>query len=148
MLTWNVKNFDMNKRVIVDHDVLKYKEPIIRKLKKLCNNKAEFSEEFARELKWQYWKRSEYELMISIKNDRVFLSPSGGCREPEKATIDITDNTWLDWLAFAKHHCYYDDEAKIDIWDQLAWNWQELVDYCWHTRLPYERKLEKFIIVD
>ena len=43
MLTWKVKNFDMNSQLIRDYDVLKYREEDIKKLKKKCANKQEFS---------------------------------------------------------------------------------------------------------
>ena len=147
MLTWKVKNFDFNKRAIVDYDVLKYKEDFIKKLKKKCESKYDFSKELEYEFRWQYWSRSEYELIISIRDSRVILSPWAGCRESEKAEIDVTDDTTFNWLEFADIHIdrqLYRDKAKIDIFDQLQYRWEDFVDYCWHTRLPYERKNSKF----
>jgi predicted dehydrogenase len=37
-------------------------------------------------------------------------------------------------------------EAKIDIFDQLQWKWNEFIDYLWYTRLRYERDNPKFHI--
>ena len=75
------------------------------------------------------------------------LKPWSGCREPMKAAIDVTDDSTFDWHSFADHHIdrqICGDRAKIDIWEQCAWCWKELVDYCWYTHLPYERDHEKF----
>lgn len=147
MLTWKVKNFDMNSQLIRDYDVLKYRDNDIKKLKKKCVNIQEFSDELERIFRWQYWSRSEYELVIEMVGEHVILLPWSGCREPMKAAIDVTDDCTFDWLGFADYHVdrqIYRDRAKIDIWEQLRWQWSAFVDYCWYTRLPYERYNEKF----
>lgn len=147
MLTWKVKIFDINKQVIVDYDVLKHYEDFIKKLKKKCANREEFSEALQREFIYRFWSKSEYELIVSIDVDRVILSPWCGCRDTEKASMLMPHDNMFNWLAFANYHLgkrAYHNEAKIDVWDQLVWRWNELVDYCWYTRLPYERKHEKF----
>jgi hypothetical protein len=61
--------------------------------------------------------------------------------------LEVFLDSSFDWLCFAKQHIekqIYSNKAKIDIYDQLAWRWDEFVDYCWYTRLPYERKHQKF----
>jgi hypothetical protein len=61
--------------------------------------------------------------------------------------IDVTDDVRFDWWDFANCHLdrqHYSDKAKIDIFDQLQWRWNRLIDYCWYTRLPYERDHPKF----
>jgi hypothetical protein len=146
VLTWKVKRFDCNKQVIVDYDVLKYKEDFIKRLKKICANKEEFSERLKGQMRYYYWSKSEHELIVFIDVDKVILSPWCGCREPEKASITVFEESF-DWLAFANYHIgkqIYSSKAKIDVYDQLVWKWNELVDYCWYTRLPYERTHEKF----
>jgi hypothetical protein len=146
MLTWKVKRFDCNRQEIVDYDILRYREDFIRRLKKISNNREEFSERLRSQMMYYYWSKSEHELLISIKVDKVILSPWCGCRDPEKASIQVYDEAF-DWLIFANYHLgrqWYCNKAKIDIYDQLSWKWDELVDYCWYTRLPYERKHEKF----
>ena len=42
-MTWLVKIFDQNAQKITDYDVLKYREDQIKKLKKKCATKEEFS---------------------------------------------------------------------------------------------------------
>ena len=147
-LSWKVKNFDVNRQVIEDYDVLKYREDFIKKLKKKCEIKAEFAEQLRREFQWQYWGRCEYELVIEVTEDeRILLKPWCGCRDEEKATIDVTNDASFDWKGFAAEHIrqqIFKNEAKIDVYDQLQWRWTEFVDYCWYTKLKYERKNSKF----
>ena len=147
-LSWLVKNFDFNRQTIVDYDVLKYREEQIKKMKKKATTKEEFSEMLRGEFQWQYWSRSEYELIIEIDEDnRVWLNPWVGCREPDKVRIDVTDDNSFDWRGFAKEHIgkqIYKNKAKIDVYSQLEYVWDEFITYLWTTRLKWERKNSKF----
>lgn len=147
MLVWMVKRYDCNADNIRDYNVLGNMEDFIKKQKKKCADKEEFSEAIKREFHWRYWSRSEHELIIELINDQVILSPWCGSIDIAKAAVDVTDDHNFDWLGFAKCHIdkqLYREKAKIDIFDQLQWKWDELIDYCWYTRLPYERKHTKF----
>lgn len=134
-LRWKVKNFDYNKQVIEDYDILKYREDFIKKLKKKCATKEEFSEQLQKEFQYHYWSRSEYELIIEIdSNNQVWLIPWCGCLEPEKVKINVTNDEEFDWFEFAKYHInkqIFKNEAKIDVYDQLMWNWTELINCLW-----------------
>jgi hypothetical protein len=142
-----VKRFDINSQLIIDYDILKNRESTIKHFKKICPNKSTFSEALTREFRWAFWSKSEHELIIELVDTRILLKPWSGCWEPMRAALEVTDDRTFDWYAFAKSHIdthSFKHEAKIDVWDQLSWKWDELVDYCWYTRLPYERKHEKF----
>jgi hypothetical protein len=143
-LTWKVKNFDINKQAIIDYDVLTYRGPMIRKLKKTCNTKVEFKEALTREFMWQYWSRAEYELVLVRSANRLYLKPWVGCKYPEEATIEVTDDTF--WQGFAESSIinWWGNEAKIDVWQQLEFKLDDITDILWHTRLPYERDHQKF----
>ena len=147
-LSWKVKNYLINENKIWDYDVLKYREDQIKQLKKKCSTKEEFAEEMRREMMWQYWSRAEYEVIIEIDdNNRIWLKPWVGCLNPEEVKIDVTDDETFDWRGFANEHIakqIYKNEAKVDIFDQLRWKWDEFIDYLWHTRLKYERDNPKF----
>lgn len=147
-LSWKVKNFDCNADKIEDYDILKYREDFIKKLKKKCETKEEFSKKMCREMMWSYWSKAEYELIIRLTDDgRVVLLPWCGSRDPEGEAVDVTEDTTFDWRGFATENIgksIYKNEAKIDIYSQLEYRWKEFVDYCWHTRLKYERKDSKF----
>jgi hypothetical protein len=143
-MSWIVKRFDINHQVIEDYDILKYREDFIKKLKKKCTTKEEFAKGIKNEMQYIYWSRSEYELIIEITEDnRVFLNPWVGCREPEKVRIDVTNDESFDWYDFAKYHIgkqIYGNKAKIDCYNQLKWVWDDFVDYCWNYRHKWQRK--------
>lgn len=143
-MSWKVKNYSINDNEIWDYDVLEYREPQIKKLKKKCITKEEFAEMMRREMMWQYWSRCEYEVIISIDDDnRIWLNPWVGCRDPENTKVDVTDDADFDWHGFAEHHigqqCYV-NKAKVDIFDQLQWRWEEFISYCWNYRHKWQRK--------
>lgn len=144
------KIFETNSDRIEDYDVLKYREEQIKKLKKKCATKEGFAEKLKLEFRRQYWSRCEYELVIEITEDnRILLMPWVGCRNVEKATIDVTDDESFDWHGFAEKHIgkqIYKNKAKIDIYDQICFGdrFETLVDYLWHNRMKYERDHPKF----
>lgn len=148
-LSWLVAYYDCNANKITYYDVLKYREDFVKKLKKKCATKEEFAEKMRRECLRVYWSRCEYELIIEITEDeRILLKPWAGCRDVERATIDVTNDTSFDWVGFAKQHIdkRYGNEEKIDIYSQLTYGdqFEKLVDLCWYTRLKYERADPKF----
>jgi hypothetical protein len=99
---------------------------------------------------YYFWSKCEWETIIEIVEDRVYIKPFVGCKDYESAKIDVTnDNSSFGWLEFAQTHIKhqnYGNRAKIDVFDQLEWLWSEFVDYCWHTRLKYERDDPKFYV--
>ena len=143
-LTWKVKNYFTGTNKVWDYDVLQYREDQIKKLKKKCSTKDEFAEEMRREMMWQYWSRAEYEVIIEIDDDNhIWLSPWVGCRDPESVKIDVTNDESFDWRNFAEHHIgkqIYKNEAKIDIYDQLQWKWDEFIDCCCNYRHKWQRR--------
>lgn len=143
-MSWLVKDFDCNGQAIVNYDVLRYREDFIKKLKKKSVTKEEFAEALRQEMMYYFWSKAEYELIIEIdKDNHIWLVPWCGCREPEKVRIDVTDDTSFDWRGFAAEHikCQtYKNEAKIDVFDQLKWKWQEFVDYCWNYKHKWQRR--------
>lgn len=141
---WNVMNYDCNRNVIKEYNILAHKEDTIKKMRKQHKTKEEFSDNLKRELKWQYWSRSEYELiLIKTEDNCIVLTPWCGCRNPDEVKINVTDNTDFDWVGFADKHIerqIYKNSAKIDVWDQISWRYDEFLDYVWNYRFKYERK--------
>ena len=138
-ISWIVMDYNSNTHKIEEYDVLKYRIDWMKKLKKTAKNKEEFSDLLEREMMWQYWSRAEYELILEKYNHELWLKPWCGCHNPEEVKIDVTDDTY--WQEFANNYDnWWDNEAKIDIYDQLKFKWSEFVDYCWNTHLPYERR--------
>lgn len=150
MIKLLVKHYNCNANKIEDRDVLKYREPEIKELKKKCATKEEFAESLRRGFMWSFWSKSEWELIITKnENGRVILSPWCGCRDPESVSIDVTDDKSFDWSGFADEHIKrqaFKNRAKIDVYNQIMYRdrFTNLVDELWHTRLRYERDNPKF----
>ena len=144
-LSWLVTNFDCNKQVIEYYDVLRYREDYIKNMKKKCATKDEFAKVLKCEFMYHYWSRAEYELIIERDEDgHIWLLPWCGCYYPQKVKIDVTNRTDFDWQGFANEHIdtRYGNDAKIDIYDQLMYKFNEFVDYAWNYRHKYQRKKE------
>ena len=142
-MSWLVKRYDINSNSIVDCNVLKYFEKNIKQFKKQCNTKTAFADAVRRELMWRYWSKSEHELIIEIDSDKhVWLKPWSGCRDPEKVRVDVTDDQAFNWSSFAEAHIseqIFGTSAKIDIYDQLWFQWGAFIDYCWNYRHKWQR---------
>ena len=141
-MTWEVIHHNFNKDKIEPYDVLTYYEPFIKTLKKECGlNKDEFNTRLDREMMWRFWSRAEYEVVLRREGDQLYIEPWVGSRNPVTARIVATDDNTLDWQAFSTWNkvSWWDNKAKIDIYDQLRFRWSEFVDYCWTYRHKYER---------
>lgn len=144
--TWLTLIHDFNTKTVKTHDVLTYREDHIKKLKKKYTTKEEFAASLKLDLQSQYWSRCEYEMILYIENDRVYLEP--WCGEFKDGRADITDNELLDWLAFAEklleERVWHNKEnnrdyVKFDVYDQLMFRFDELVDFVWNYRHKYQR---------
>ena len=147
-MIWNVKRFDMNKQAIVDYNPFKYYDDWVKKQKKKCNDRAEFAEVLRRELQYRFWSKAEHELIITKEEDgNIWLIPWVGCSNPDEVKINVTNDTSFDWKSFAEEHInkqIYNNRAKIDIFDQYMFCFDELVDDLWYTRQKYQRDHPKF----
>ena len=144
--TWNTLIHDFNAKTVKTHDVLTYREDRVKKLKKQHSTKEEFAKALDMDLMWQYWSQSEYEMLLYIENERVYLEP--WCGTFKEGRIDITKDTTLDWSAFAKkmldEHAWHDKEnnrdyVKFDVFDQIMFRFDEIVDFTYNYRHKYQR---------
>lgn len=145
-LSWKVKHFSCNAQCIQDYDILKghYKE-FVKKLKKKCSTKEEFNKAMDREMRWMFWARAEWELVIELTEDNhIWLNPWVGCSEPENARIDVTEDTSFDWRGFISTLLLHNNCKKIDIYDVLKYKWDDFITYLWTTRQKYERWDKKY----
>lgn len=147
--SWKALLFDANSDKLVEYDVLKYRENFVKDLKKKCATKEEFIDKLFRDFMWQYWSRTEYEMILYIENGRVFVQPWIGRREPNECRVDITDRPDFDWPKFAEQILnikgYKDGTAKIDVYDQLRFRFDDLADFCWEYNHKYQRNKKENI---
>ena len=139
-MEWIVYNFNINAQKIEKYNVFNhwsFREDVKKAAKKF-KTKEEFAEQLKRELRYYFWSKAEWELVIEITEDnRIFLNPWVGCREPDKVRIDVTDDTSFDWKCFAEKHTerqIYGNKAKIDVFDQVEFLWDEFVEFVWENR--------------
>lgn len=106
-MEWYVYNYNFNVHKIETlnifhhHGFVKY----YSKYLKTSPNKETFAEAIRKELSYYFRCKSEYELIIKRAEDnRVFLYPWIGGRDPETEKIEVTNETDFDWLIFAKEH--------------------------------------------
>ena len=134
-MKWTVKHYDYNIPAITDYDLFPYFEEFLLKLKKQKLTREEFAKEIKSELMYHYWSKCEYEIFIEKENDgRIYLLPHCGGREKDVAFLDVTDDTSFDWKGFEEMHIkmqIYGNKAKIDIWNQIEYRFDEFIEYCW-----------------
>ncbi len=145
LFSYLVTDYDINLNKIKYYDILKYREDDIKKMKKQCSTKEEFSEALRREMMYRFWSKAEYELIIRLTEDgRVILRPWCGCRNPDDVEIDVSDRTDFDWVGFAEKHINkrYGNEAKVDIYDQLTYgdNWTRFIDFVYNYHHKWQRR--------
>lgn len=141
-MEWNVYYYNINRNKIelfniFDHwSFCEYAKKAIKKYK----TKEEFAEQLKRELQYFFWSKAEYELVVHIEGNRIFLIPWCGCRNPEEVKIEINPvvtEYGFNWLEFARLHTErqrYKNKAKIDIYDQVMFNCDKFVDWCWDNK--------------
>ena len=138
MLEWNVYYHNINSNKFETYNILKHGIFVdyIKKHKKKYN-KEEFEEKLKQELMYYFWCKSEYEVIITKKDNRIIMTPWVGRKE--EISLDVTDNEDFDWLGFYDWISYkkyaVDGSIKIDIYDQVRYRWDEFVEYCWETKV-------------
>ena len=141
--TWKVKLFDVNSHSIIDYDVLAYREDKIKKFKKTHKTFEEFADALRRDLMHQFWSRTEYELLIGYEDGELCLWP--WILEADRYVI-VKDSDF-DWTSFATKclvtKTWHGGKAKIDIWDQINFRFDDFARFCWHFHHKYQRRTAK-----
>jgi hypothetical protein len=133
VFSWTAMHYNINADKIEPYEVLKHRESSIRDVvKKSDGDRKKVSDFLKREFLHQYWSRCEYELILTRINDRLYLYPWVGCRNPEGVRVEVTDDPNFDWAGFyvwiTSKKFESAGEIKIDIYDQLIARWDELID--------------------
>ena len=132
-LEWNVYRYNMNSKKIEKYNIFKHIKlcEYLEKARKKCKTREEFIEDMRKELMYYFWSKSEYELIIEMAEDGfVYLYPWCSCKDPEECKLDVSESD--DWYDFGDYHVSrqrYGCEAKIDIYDQVMWQWEKFCNY-------------------
>lgn len=145
--SWTVKRFDINKKQIIDYDVLAYREEEIKKLKKQYKSFEEFSEALHMKMMSQYWSRCEYEVLLGLVDRKLVLYPwVGYSGDIEDVLYDTIEDKTFDWASFYNSHTasrYRStpyEAMKIDVYDQLKFVWDDFITFIWNFHHKYQRR--------
>ena len=140
-LRWDVYREELNKNEFRKVNIFNHGRffEAVQKLLKLCKSKEEFANRVRSELLYYFWSKSEYEVVITKKNGRIIMSPWISNNVPE---LDVTDDDNFDWLGFydSLDKVKYNDKLKIDIYDQVMYQYEAFIDYVWNS---YKRRKNK-----
>lgn len=139
-LEWNVFYYDINRNKITTYNIFRHGRfnKYVEEAFEISKTKEEFAKILRRELMYYFWSKAEWELVIKLDEDNhIFLIPWCGCRNPEEVKIDVTNDTSFDWSGFAKKNIerqIYKNEAKIDVYDQIEYVWDNFLEYVWNSK--------------
>ena len=56
----------------------------------------------------------------------------------KEGILDVTDDTDFDWNGFyekmAQRYRRFEDSIKFDVHDQVQYDFENFVDYCWNSK--------------
>lgn len=139
-LEWNVFYYNINRNKITTYNIFRHSgfNKYVEKAFEISKTKEEFAKILRRELMYYFWSKAEWELVIKLDEDNhIFLIPWCGCRNPEEVKIDVTNDTSFNWSGFAKKNIerqIYKNEAKIDVYDQIEYVWDNFLEYVWNSK--------------
>lgn len=135
-MKWNVYYYNINRDEIKKFNIFdhrRFRENVLELIKK-SDKKEDFKESLRKEVLYYFWSKCEWELVIEItENNYIFLKPWCGCLESDKVKINVTDDKSFDWKGFAEKQIY-NNEAKIDVYDQVLYMWEDFSEYVWKNR--------------
>ena len=94
-MKWNVYYHDINHKEISTFNIFdhwRFKEDIIKDLKKYKDNKEEFAKKLESNLFYYFWAKSEWEIIIAPW--------CGGDREKDAIKVDVHSQMMNNWEIF------------------------------------------------
>ena len=92
-MIWNVYYYNFNKNEIEVYNIFEHGSfmEYLKKAYHECKSKDEFAERLKSELRYFYWSKCEWEVLIT---------PWIGRKEPCDLKIDVYDQIMLNWKVF------------------------------------------------
>lgn len=129
-MVWNVYREDFNHGAIVKYNIFDHSgfAQDVNNLLKEDITKDEFAEQLKRSLRYYFWGKSEYEVVITSWPVYIYRS------ELDRLNTEYEEynNKW--------GHYPYDINIvpnvgkKIDIYSQVMMNWEQFVEYVWNNK--------------
>jgi len=95
-MKWNVYYYNVNKQKIETYNIFEHGSFVyyIEEAIKEYNDKESFAEQLKRELRYYFWSKAEWEIIIS---------PWCGNKNPDEIKIDVYDQVMLNWNIFVDY---------------------------------------------
>ena len=129
-MTWKVFRENPNSRAIEEFDIFRHSSfaKDVQKLLKENATKEEFAEKLKRILIYYFWCKSEWEVVITSWPPYI-----------DKAELDRLGTAYEKYHNNYGHYPYCLDVRptvgeKVDIYSQVALNWDHFVDYVWQQK--------------
>lgn len=129
-MVWNVYREDCNRGAVVKYNIFDHSgfAQDINKLLKQNISKDEFAEQLKLSLRYYFWGKTEYEVVITSWPVYIYRS------ELDRLNTEYEEynNKW--------GHYPYDINIvpnvgkKIDIYSQVMMNWEQFVEYVWSNK--------------
>lgn len=127
---YSVYAHDLNERKIKEYNIFnhsRFYEDVKKSLKK-CKTKEEFASEFKRDLRYYFWCKCEWEIVLTSFPAHILKE------ELKRMNAEFGEKTEQ-----YGHEPYcigvnLDIEEKIDVYQQCMLNFDILVDYVWSMK--------------
>lgn len=130
-LVWNVFVEDINARKIKIHNIFdhyRFMEDLVNIKKKYGEDFTKFSEEVRKSLKYYYWSKCEWEVVVTS------WPPYVDGKEVKRLTEEVTEHTKKYGRFIIRTDVNLDTKTKIDVYDQVMMNWDVFIRYLWIKR--------------
>ena len=129
-LVWNVFVEDINARKIEIHNIFdhyRFMEDLVNIKKKYGEDFTKFSEEVRKSLKYYYWSKCEWEVVITSWPPYI--------NEKEFIRLNLERNERISkYGQFIRTDANIETSKKIDVYDQVMMNWDVFIRYLWIKR--------------
>ena len=129
-MIWNVYYESFNNNSIIKYNIFNHKSfaKDVNKLLKENTTKDEFAEQLKRSLRYYFWGKSEYEVVITSWPVYIY-----------RAELDRLNTEYQEYNNKWGHYPYDIDIVpnvgeKIDIYNQVMLNFDIFVDYVWSNK--------------
>ena len=108
----------------------------IAKIKNKYKTKEEFAERLHHEVLYRFWAKSEWEVIVTT------WPPYVDSEEIDRLVKEREDRI-KSWGNFYCTDVRLEHGVKLDVYTQLALNWDRFIDYVWKNRKLFVRHREK-----
>lgn len=121
MLTWNVFNYNINRRKIEQYNVFSHSGFVngVKSARKENGTIEDFSDAVKSVAMYYFWCKAEYEIEL--------------CSWPAYITTKETERIKATETPKYRQCIDVEDSVKVDVYRQLATNWDHFIKYCWES---------------